>query len=329
MIIVTGGAGFIGSNVVGRLAARADAEVVVCDWLGKAEDGKWKNLAKHDVSRFVAPEALDRFLDEHWRRIEAVVHLGAISSTTETDVDAIVEANVRASQRIWDWCAARQRPLVYASSAATYGDGAKGFVDDNDPKALLALRPLNAYGWSKKAFDLYAVRQAARGFKPPRWTGLKFFNVYGPNEQHKGGQKSVVAHIFPKIAAGEPVRLFKSHHPNYSDGGQLRDFVYVRDCVDVIEWLLEGEREGGVLNLGTGAARSFADLAAAAFAGVKKKPVIEYVDTPLEIRDKYQYFTQADLTRLRGLGYGRQFTPLEAGVGEYVGKYLMTDDPHA
>lgn len=321
MIIVTGGAGFIGSNIAARLAADG-AEVVVVDTFGEAGLGKWRNLRMADIADFVDPAGLPALLEKAWRDIDAVVHMGAISSTTETDVDAIVDANFRLSRMLWDWCVDWQRPLIYASSAATYGDGAQGFVDSNAQADLRALKPLNAYGWSKKAFDLYAARRAAEGKAPPRWSGLKFFNVYGPNEQHKGGQKSVVAHMYPVASRGEPVKLFKSHNPAYEHGGQLRDFIYVRDCVDVVAWLLENEVQGGILNVGAGAARTFADLAGALFSAIGKTPAITYVDTPIEIRDKYQYFTQADTTRLRGLGYERQFTTIEAGVADYVANDL-------
>ena len=324
MIIVTGGAGFIGSNIAARFAAAGEA-VVVVDRFETADLGKWRNLRMADIADFVEPDSLFPFLDRVWREVRCVIHMGAISSTTETDVDKIVAANFRLSRDVWEWCAARQRPLVYASSAATYGGGAEGFVDDNDRAALQALKPLNAYGWSKKAFDLYATRRAAEGVAPPRWSGLKFFNVYGPNERHKGGQKSVVAHMYPAASRGETVTLFKSHHPDYPDGGQKRDFVYVRDCVDIVGWLVDQDIQGGVLNVGTGAARTFADLARALFAALDRKPSIAFVDTPIEIRDKYQYFTQADTTRLRALGYGGQFTTIEAGVADYV----ATDLAHA
>ncbi|MGE3142949.1 MAG: ADP-glyceromanno-heptose 6-epimerase [Hyphomonadaceae bacterium] len=328
-ILITGGAGMIGSNIAGRLAARGDCDIVVCDWLGQAHEAKWKNLARHPITDFIAPEHLFAYLDGEAGRIEAVVHMGAISSTTETDVDLIVRTNINLSRALWDWCAAHRKPLVYASSAATYGDGAGGFEDDNSLAALEALEPLNAYGWSKKVFDIYAVRAALKGHAPPHWAGLKFFNVYGPNEQHKGAQKSVVAHMYPKAAAGEPVTLFRSHNPRYPDGGQLRDFVYVRDCADVVEWLLTEKIDGGILNVGTGKARSFADLAASLYAALGAPAAITYVDTPEAIRDKYQYFTEADMSRLRKLGYGRQFTPIEAGVADYVNAYLKTDNPHA
>ncbi len=327
-ILVTGAAGMIGSNIAGVLAD-AGREVVACDRFGDSEAGKWRNLARHPICDFVAPENLFAYLETHKARIGAVVHMGAISSTTERDVDLIVASNINLSQRLWDWCALARKPLVYASSAATYGDGSQGFRDDNSFEALARLRPLNAYGWSKQMFDLYAVREAARGHAPPLWSGLKFFNVYGPNEQHKGSQKSVVAHAFPRAAAGEPMTLFRAHHPDYSDGGQKRDFIYVRDCAEIVHWLLDAEKQGGVLNVGTGQARSFLDLANALFAALGKAPNIVFVDTPEDIRAKYQYFTEADMNRLVALGWNRQFTPLEAGVADYVKTYLVSDNSHA
>ncbi len=328
-ILVTGGAGFIGSNIVARLAARGDVDVVVCDRFGDVAAAKWKNIAKHDVADLVAPEAMTEWLAANAKRVTAVVHMGAISSTTEEDVDLIAETNFRLSKTAWDWCAAEKKPLVYASSAATYGGGEHGFIDDNTYAAVRALQPLNAYGWSKQLFDLYALREAARGHAPPKWSGLRFFNVYGPNEYHKGGQKSVVAHMYPKASAGETTRLFKSHHPDYPDGGQKRDFVYVDDCADVTEWLLARDEGAGLVNIGTGRARTFLDLAHALYAAVHKQAKIEFVDTPEDIRRNYQYFTEADLSRLRALGYNRQMTSIEAGVGEYVREYLAKDDPYA
>ncbi|MBL8550403.1 MAG: ADP-glyceromanno-heptose 6-epimerase [Hyphomonadaceae bacterium] len=325
-VLVTGGAGFIGSNIVARLAPKGP--VYVCDRLGDAGDAKWKNLAKHDFAGIVAPEGLDAFLADKGADLAAIVHMGAISATTETDVDLIYDTNVRLSQRLWDWCAHHRKRLVYASSAATYGDGDRGFEDSNDYAATLSLRPLNAYGWSKKVFDLYALREAAAGRCPPRWAGLRFFNVYGPNEQHKGAQMSVVAHMFPRVAAGERVRLFRSHNPAYPDGGQKRDFVAVRDCADIVEWLLETDVQAGIINVGTGQARTFLELAEALFAALHGPHAVDFVDTPEEIRAKYQYFTQADMSRLRSLGYERQFTPIEQGVADYALNYLSTDDPH-
>ncbi|MDZ4364344.1 ADP-glyceromanno-heptose 6-epimerase [Brevundimonas sp.] len=328
MIVVTGGAGFIGSNIVARLCAQDRRDVVVCDRLETADLAKWKNIAKHDIADLWAPEDLFARLDRHRDRIAAVVHMGAISSTTEPDADLILKTNFCLSRDLWDWCAAAGVRLIYASSAATYGDGDQGFEDDNTPAALRALKPLNAYGYSKALFDRYAVRQAAREHAPPQWAGLKFFNVYGPNEGHKGSMKSVVAQIWPKVAAGEAVSLFRSHHPDYADGGQLRDFVFVDDVVDIVEWLLETPSVSGIFNAGSGQARSFADLARATFAAAGQAPRIGYVDMPEVIRDRYQYFTEAKMDRIRTAGFPGQSTPLEDGVRRYVQGFLATEDPY-
>jgi ADP-L-glycero-D-manno-heptose 6-epimerase len=328
MIVVTGGAGFIGSNIVARLCAGDRYDVVVCDRLEAAALAKWKNIAKHPIADFWQPEALFEQLERHAEQIEAVVHMGAISSTTEPDADLILSTNFTLSRDLWDWCALRDARLIYASSAATYGDGGQGFGDDDSLEGLAALRPLNAYGYSKMLFDQYAARQSDRGQSPSQWAGLKFFNVYGPNEYHKGGMKSVVAQIWPKVAADEPVTLFRSHNPNYADGGQMRDFVFVEDVVDIIEWLLDTPEVSGVFNAGSGQARSFLDLARAVFAAAGKTPRIDYVDTPEAIRDKYQYFTEASMDRVRAAGFGGQSTPLEDGVRRYVQAFLATEDPY-
>jgi ADP-L-glycero-D-manno-heptose 6-epimerase len=325
MLVVTGGAGFIGSNLVAALAARGD--VVVCDWLGSGD--KWRNLAKHEVAEFVSPEDLFPFLDAHDGEVEAVFHMGAVTSTTETDADLLIATNFELSLSLWEWCAEQLVRFIYASSAATYGDGSRGFVDDGSPQALAGLAPLNAYAWSKHLFDRRVARTVSAGRpSPPQWAGLKFFNAYGPNEYHKGAMKSVAAQIYPNAAAGLPAILFKSYHPDYADGGQMRDFVWVGDCVDVLLWLLETREVSGLFNLGTGEARSFADLAAAVFRALGKEPDIRYVDMPRDIRAKYQYFTQADMTRLRAAGYARPFTSLEDGVTRYVRDYLATSDPY-
>jgi ADP-L-glycero-D-manno-heptose 6-epimerase len=328
MIVVTGGAGFIGSNIVARLTAETAYDVVVCDRLETADLAKWKNLAKHAIADFWSPEELFEQLERHAERVEAVVHMGAISSTTEPDGNLILRTNFTLSRDLWDWCAIRGSRMIYASSAATYGDGKTGFNDDDDAESISQLRPLNAYGYSKMLFDQYAVRQADRGQAPRQWAGLKFFNVYGPNEAHKGGMKSVVAQIWPKVAAGETVTLFRSHNPNYADGGQMRDFVYVDDVVDIIEFLLQSPQVSGIFNAGSGQARSFADLARATFEAAGKTPSIDYVDTPLSIRDRYQYFTEARMDRIRAAGFEGQSTPLEEGVRRYVQDFLATADPY-
>ncbi len=328
MIVVTGGAGFIGSNIVARLCAEGRRDIVVVDRLETADLGKWKNLAKHAIADFWSPEEMFEHLERHADRIEAVVHMGAISSTTEPDADLILHTNFSLSRDLWAWCARRDARLIYASSAATYGDGGMGFEDHDDLRSLSALRPLNAYGYSKYLFDQYAARQAGSGTAPTQWAGLKFFNVYGPNEGHKGGMKSVVAQIWPKVQADQPVTLFRSHNPNYADGGQMRDFVFVDDVVDMVEWLLDTPEVSGVFNAGSGQARSFLDLANATFAAAGKTPRIDYVDTPESIRDKYQYFTEARMERVREAGFSGQSTPLEEGVRRYVQDFLAMADPY-
>jgi ADP-L-glycero-D-manno-heptose 6-epimerase len=325
---VTGGAGFIGSNIVGRLAKDWSLDVVVCDRLGQVDDGKWRNIAKHPIGDFCPPEQMFEWLSRRWQEVEVVIHMGAISSTTEPDADRIIQANFAVSRDLYRWCADFQRRFIYASSGATYGDGQLGFIDDNGLDALAALRPLNAYGWSKALFDVFVVRQAARDYKPPQWAGLKFFNVYGPNEEHKGPMKSVAAQIWPDVAHGRTVKLFKSYRPDYADGGQLRDFVYVRDCVDVVEWLVGRPDVNGVYNLGSGQARSFKDMAHAVFAAAGAEPQIDYVPMPLALRERYQYFTEAKLDRLRAAGFEGQFTSLEEGLGDYVKHYLAQPDPY-
>jgi len=325
---VTGGAGFIGSNIAARLAEDHSLDVVVCDRLHEAELGKWRNIAKHPIGDFVHPDLMFDWLEKRWRDIEMVVHMAAVSSTTEPDADKIVHSNFTLSRDLFRWCADRQRRFVYASSAATYGDGGQGFDDDNDFEALATLRPLNTYGWSKAMFDIFAVRQAARDYAPPQWVGLKFFNVYGPNEEHKHSMKSVASQIWPHVRDGHSVQLFKSYRPDVSDGGQQRDFVYVRDCADVVEWLLQTPATNGIFNLGSGQARTFEDMAKAVFAAAGKPAAIDYTPMPPAIRERYQYYTQAKVDRLRAAGYSRPFTPLEEGITDYVQTYLSQPDPY-
>jgi ADP-L-glycero-D-manno-heptose 6-epimerase len=323
MLLVTGGAGFIGSNIVAALNDAGHADVAVCDLLG--DDGKWRNLAKRQVADIVPPKELPGWLEG--RSLEAVIHMGAISETTARDGDLVIETNFRLSMRLLDWCTAHATPLLYASSAATYGDGAQGFRDEPTLAALKTLRPMNLYGWSKHLFDMAVVGRASRGEKlPPQWAGLKFFNVFGPNEYHKGAMMSVLARRFDDLKAGRVVELFKSHREGIADGDQRRDFLYVDDAVRVVMWLLSAPSVSGIFNVGTGKARSFAELMLAAYAALDRPPNIRYVDMPPSIRDSYQYFTQGEVGRLQRAGYNGGFTPLEEAVAHYVTRYLDRAD---
>jgi ADP-L-glycero-D-manno-heptose 6-epimerase len=327
MIVVTGGAGFIGSNLLAALEARGVPELVVCDRLGSGD--KWRNIAKRELADIVPPEDLTAFLDGNAAEVEAIFHLGAVSATTETDADLVVRQNVRLSLDLWQWCSGHGTRLIYASSAAVYGDGGQGFDDNGSCPALAGLRPLNAYGWSKLVVDRRVARLVERaGPAPPQWAGLRFFNVYGPNEYHKGGQRSVAVQVFEQAAERGCATLFKSHRPDVPDGGQRRDFVWVDDAVAVMLWLYDHPAVSGLFNVGSGKARSFADLARAVFAARGEVPRITYIDTPATIRDKYQYFTQARMDRLRAAGYDRPATELEDGIAAYVRDYLATDDPY-
>jgi ADP-L-glycero-D-manno-heptose 6-epimerase len=323
MLLVTGGAGFIGSNVVAALNDAGRADVVVCDLLGR--DGKWRNLAKRQLSDLVPPAELPHWLKG--RRLDAIIHLGAISETTATDGDLVIGTNFRLSMRLLDWCTQNATPFVYASSASTYGDGAQGFCDDQSVAALKALRPMNLYGWSKHLFDMAVAERAGRGDRlPPQWAGLKFFNVFGPNEYHKGTMMSVLARRFDDICSGRPVQLFKSHREGIADGDQRRDFIYVDDVVRVMMWLLATPSISGIFNIGTGKARSFKDMMLAAYAALGSVPNIQYIDMPEAIRGSYQYFTQSDIGRLQRAGYNGGFTALEDAVGTYVEGFLDRAD---
>jgi ADP-L-glycero-D-manno-heptose 6-epimerase len=321
--LVTGGAGFIGSNLVAALNDAGCVDIVVNDELGSGE--KWRNLQKRQLLDIVPPSDLQRWIEG--RKLSAVIHLGANSDTTATDADAVIASNFRLSLMLLDWCATNRTPFIYASSAATYGDGGAGFDDDWSVSALRRLRPLNLYGWSKHLFDLaVAERLQRRVDLPPQCVGLKFFNVFGPNEYHKAHMRSVVATVFADAKAGGPVRLFKSHREGIEDGNQQRDFIYVDDAVAVMRWLIDQSDVSGIFNVGTGTARSFRDLVTALFRALGREPNIVYFDMPEAIRDRYQYFTRANMERLRQAGYDRQFTPLEAGVADYATRFLAAAD---
>ncbi|WP_424814518.1 ADP-glyceromanno-heptose 6-epimerase [Roseococcus sp. YIM B11640] len=313
MILVTGGAGFIGSNLVAALTARGE-EVVVVDELGEGD--KWRNLADAVLAGLLPFSGIEAALAMHPR---AIFHMGAISATTVTDGDLVAASNFTLSLRLWEWCAEHGVPLIYASSAATYGDGTLGFEDEETPEGLARLRPLNLYGWSKHLFDRRVAQVLQLGGKrPPQWAGLKFFNVYGPREGHKGRMASVALHKYREILAGEPARLFASDREGIADGMQSRDFVSVADCVNVMLWLLDHPGVSGLFNCGSGQARSFLDLTRAVFAALGLPERIEFMPMPQDLKGKYQYFTEAPMAKLRQAGYRQPPTPLEQGVGDYV-----------
>lgn len=322
MILVTGGAGFIGSNLHAALCA-AGREVVVADWLGDdsaGNPGKWRNLRHHIPLQIINPDEIEDFLARH-PPLETIVHLGAISETTATDGDLVWARNVTLSQTLWSWCANRGVRFIYASSAATYGDGARGYSDADD--VTPALRPLNMYGYSKHLFDLWAAREGLLD----RIVGLKFFNVYGPNEDHKGEMRSVVAKAYEQIVSDGSIRLFESYRPGTAHGEQTRDFLYVKDAAAIALHLAATPTAAGLYNVGAGIARTWNDLACAIFAALGRVPRIVYIPMPETLRGRYQYRTEATIDRLRASGYDAAFTSLEDAVRDYICGYLIPGVP--
>ncbi|MEO6314298.1 MAG: ADP-glyceromanno-heptose 6-epimerase [Chitinophagaceae bacterium] len=316
-IVVTGAAGFIGSCLVGFLNAAGFTNLVLVDDFSRQD--KVPNLAGKQFTLQVEREIFFDWLKTQQPAIDFIFHIGARTDTTEFDYAVHQHLNVDYSQKIWQYCTANKVPLVYASSAATYGSGAAGYSDDHI--LPFSLHPLNPYGVSKNEFDKWALLQTDQ---PPAWYGLKFFNVYGPNEYHKGRMASVIWHSFNQVQNDGLVKLFKSHRPDFKDGQQLRDFVYVKDVLNVCYWLMENMPAPGIYNLGTGKARSFEDLVKATFAALDRSPVISFIDMPADIRDKYQYFTEAPMQKLADAGYQFPFYSLEQGVADYVRNYLVT-----
>ncbi|MEC8265426.1 MAG: ADP-glyceromanno-heptose 6-epimerase [Pseudomonadota bacterium] len=316
MIIVTGGAGFIGSNLINKLIIKQNHVIVSVDH--NNEKNKKYFLNQNFIK--IQPKNLEKYLIKNKKKIITVVHLGAITSTTEKNVNLIIKNNLELSIFLWNWCLKNNKRLIYASSAATYGNGYNGFDDSEDDKYLSKQIPLNLYGWSKHIFDRHIFKKKKQ---PQQIVGLKFFNVYGPNEIHKGKMRSIALKIHQTITKGMDVNLFKSHNKDYKNGEQLRDFIYVKDVVSIIEWFLENKKINGLFNVGTGIPRTFNDVAKAVFLNSNKKEKIKYIDTPIQIRRQYQYFTKANVQKLRKSGYVKKFFSLEDGIKDYIVKYLI------
>lgn len=322
MIIVTGGAGFIGSAFVWKLNQEGIDNIVIVDRLGTSD--KWKNLVNLRFVNYIHKDDLLEMIDTDMVpfEVDAIIHMGACSSTTERDADYLWHNNYAYTKLLAEWALERNIRFIYASSAATYGDGTKGFSDNH--KTIPELKPINMYGYSKQVFDLWALRQKLEN----KMAGIKFFNVFGPNEYHKGDMSSVIFKAFHQIKETGKVKLFKSYKKEYKDGGQMRDFVYVKDCVNVMWWLLKNPKVNGIFNLGTGQARSWNDLIKAVFTAMKKKANIEYIAMPEALRNQYQYFTEAEMSKLKKTGCPVKFASLEDSVRDYVVNYLQKSDPH-
>lgn len=318
MFVVTGAAGFIGSCFVSKLNNKGYKNIILVDDFSNPE--KNKNLKNKVYSEKIDREEFFKWLKNNHEKVEFIFHIGARTDTTEFNVAVFDKLNLNYSKSIWNACVEYDIPLIYASSAATYGLGEFGY--DDDQNIIKKLKPLNPYGESKNDFDKWVLKQQKH---PPFWTGLKFFNVYGPNEYHKARMASVIIHAFKQINETGKVRLFRSHNPDFEDGKQLRDFIYVKDVVDVMFFLKNHKKDSGIYNLGTGNARTFLDLAKATFNSIRIPENIEFIDTPVDIRDKYQYFTEANMNKLRSIGYSKPFYSLEAGIEEYVQGYLIRD----
>jgi len=319
MIVVTGATGFIGSVLVGRLNKEGYSNLILVDDFSNKK--KAKNLENKSCIKTINRDEFFEWFDDYHSNVDFVLHIGARTDTTEFDSKIFDVLNLEYTKQLWKRCSDHEIPMIYASSAATYGLGEFGYVDDH--KIVNKLKPLNPYGESKNNFDKWALKQKKA---PPFWAGLKFFNVYGPNEYHKERMASVILHAFGQINRTKKVNLFKSHNPKFKDGEQLRDFIYVLDIVDVIFFLMKNKPESGIYNLGTGKARTFVDLATATFSALQLDSKIEFIDTPTDIRDKYQYFTEAKMEKLIEAGYDKPFTSLEAGINDYVVNYLVNNE---
>ena len=319
MIVVTGAAGFIGSCLVSKLNTLGHTNLILVDDFSKID--KAENLHNKKFDSKIERDVFEKWLEQNPGKVSYVFHIGARTDTTEFNKEIFDRLNVAYTKMLWNYCFKNNIPFVYASSAATYGGGEFGYVDDE--MQIPKLQPLNPYGWSKQEFDIWALQQTQT---PPNWVGLKFFNVYGPNEYHKNRMASVIMHAFNQIKENGKVKLFRSHRADYKDGWQIRDFVYVKDVVSVCIYLFQNKIKSGIYNLGTGKARSFYDLAVATFEAMNTPIAIEFIDIPADIRDTYQYFTEAEMSKLIEAGYKNPFASLEDGVGDYVKNYLLSNN---
>ncbi|MBB4116329.1 ADP-L-glycero-D-manno-heptose 6-epimerase [Rhizobium sp. BK226] len=324
MIVITGGAGMIGSMIAWHLNENLGRDDVVVVDRFEHQD-QWQNLCHRKLADILDKDELPAWLGKVGK-VDAIIHMGAISATTERDFNRLLATNIRYSQGLWNWCAERSVPFLYASSAATYGGGEWGYDDSHD---IDALRPLNGYGYSKHYFDQWALRCQREGMPcPPHWYGFKYFNVFGPNEYHKGRMASVAFHTFNQVTEHGRMKLFRSHRNGYADGMQMRDFVYVKDAAKATSHFISTTAPSGLYNIGTGKARAFLDLASAVMRNMDRSPEIDFVDTPEDLRGKYQYFTEANVSKLRAAGYNADFMELEDAVADYVRNYLMQEDPY-
>ena len=319
MILITGGGGFIGSNLINFLSKIHDIKLVSVDQNNKKNNHYFEDL---EIIKII-PEDLQFFLKKFKKEIKVIIHLGAITSTTENNVQRIIENNLSLSINLWKWCQINKKRFIYASSAATFGDGKSGFDDVDSIDYLSKLIPLNLYGWSKHTFDKFVLKKNAEGNKPLQWVGLKFFNVYGPNESHKGQMRSIVLKIFEKLKKNQKIFLFKSHNIHFKDGEQLRDFIYVKDVIKIINWFIISPKVNGIFNVGTANPRTFKDLASNVFLNCNQRENVKYIPTPETIRKQYQYFTKAKINKLRKAGYKKKFTSLEDGIKDYIRNYLL------
>ena len=324
-ILVTGGGGFIGSNLVAELIKRGTHHIVVCDEFGTGD--KWRNLSKHQPNEIIHPSELFDWLATN--HVDMVYHLGSLSSTTEDRIDLVLKNNFALSLKLWRWCNEHGIRLVYASAAATYGNGANGFDDNIDLAYLRSLTPLSGYGWSKHLFDTHiAGANVQKQIQTPQWVGFKFFNVYGPNEYHKEAQRSVISQIAPYAIEHSSIKLFRSYNDKYKDGEQKRDVIYVKDVAKVLLWCLDNPNVSGLFNLGSGKPSTFNEMAKAISSALGYDARISYIDMPPALVKKYQYFTEAKMDKLRAAGYTEPFMSLQDGVKDYVQNYLLKEDPY-